>query len=312
MPETNTPSTFDPRPAEMTDASERILRFACQAITDGFDCVLATLVEIRGGAARALGTQMAIRDDGLYCGYVSGGCIEHALAAEAQETFKTGKGRFILFGAGSSYFDLQLPCCGGLTIHLHWLRGTLALESVLERLAVRERVSLHFHLAADSLEIGPGSGMPRWEAESFVRPYVPETRIVLWGRSIELVATSRLADAAGFDFAIIDPSHSDFKEIESCDRDTAIVLLHHDVEREIPFLVSALKSNAFYIGALGSYRSHQRRCDELRSHGFSDEIINRVKAPIGIFPKARDSSSIALSVLADITATRTKRALEDV
>ena len=311
MPETNTPSTFDPRPAEMTDASERILRFACEAITDGFDCVLATLVEIRGGAARALGAQMAIRDDGLYCGYVSGGCIEQAMAAETLETFRTGKDRFVLFGAGSSYFDLQLPCGGGLTIHLHRLKGTHVLDEVLKRLAVRERISMNFKPDIGMLETGPGSGTPRWEAESFIRPYLPQTRIIFWGRSIEAVATSRLAAAAGFDAAIIDPSHSDFHQVETCDQDTAIVLLHHDVDGEIPFLTSALRSNAFYIGALGSYRSHQRRCGDLRSLGFRDEVIGRIKAPIGIFPKGRDSSSIALSVLADIAATSTKRALDN-
>ncbi len=125
------------------------------------------------------------------------------------------------------------------------------------------------------------------------------------GRHIETGAGGRFRHSHHRSFAV------GFSRIEACDQDTAIVLLHHDVDRETPFLAAALRSDAFYIGALGSHKSHQRRCQELRSRGFGDDIIGRIKAPIGIFPRARDSSSIALSVLADITAISTRRALEN-
>jgi xanthine dehydrogenase accessory factor len=310
MLKSTTPSPFEPRSAEMTDRSETILRFACAAVAAGFDCVLATLVDIRGGAARALGTQMAIREDGLYCGYVSGGCIEQALAAETLETFRTGRDRFILFGAGSTYFDLQLPCGGGLTIHLHRLRSPHVLEEALERLAIRQRVSLSIDPSNEAMTIDSKDGGTHWTDGRFVRLYVPLTRIVFWGRSIELDVTAKIAEAAGYEAIIIDPLFSDYHRIESCDEDTAIVLLHHEVDREIPFLAAALNSSAFYIGALGSHKSQLRRISELRGRGVSDDLISRIKAPIGIFPKGRDASSIALSVLADIAAITTKRGLE--
>ncbi|WP_234836027.1 XdhC family protein [Sinorhizobium meliloti] len=89
-------------------------------------------------------------------------------------------------------------------------------------------------------------------------------------------------------------------------RDSAVALLHHDPYREMGSLEIALESKAFYIGALGSDRTHSRRCNELRRRGFSDASIARINAPIGLFPKARDARSLALSILADVASRRMK------
>lgn len=82
----------------------------------------------------------------------------------------------------------------------------------------------------------------------------------------------------------------------------AVVLLHHDLDATI--LAKALQSDAFYIGALGSTRTHYRRVQRLREQSFSQLDIDRIKAPIGMFGPTRDTASLALSVLADIAAAR--------
>lgn len=74
-----------PEQAFLTDDHRTILRFAVEALMSGKGAVLVTLVEIRGGAARPLGAQMVVREDGRYCGFVSGGCVEAAAAFEALE-----------------------------------------------------------------------------------------------------------------------------------------------------------------------------------------------------------------------------------
>jgi len=88
------------------------------------------------------------------------------------------------------------------------------------------------------------------------------------------------------------------------DAQTAVILLSHDLHRELPVLQVALRARPFYIGALGSYRTHQKRTQKLGEIGFAPSDIARIKAPIGIFPKARDARSLALSVLADVAAAQ--------
>ena len=88
------------------------------------------------------------------------------------------------------------------------------------------------------------------------------------------------------------------------DRFTAVVLLHHDLDLEETVLERALTSPAFYIGALGSSRTHRRRTELLRVAGVSSENIDRIRAPIGLFGPTRDAASLALSVLADVAAAR--------
>lgn len=100
----------------------------------GKGAVLVTLVEIRGGAARPLGAQMVVREDGRYCGFVSGGCVEAAAAFEALEMMGSGRDREIRYGEGSPWFDIVLPCGGGITLTLHKLRSAQPLLAVLNRL----------------------------------------------------------------------------------------------------------------------------------------------------------------------------------
>ncbi|WP_333631001.1 XdhC family protein, partial [Agrobacterium cavarae] len=83
-----------------SDYPAEILRFALNAL-DGGGAALATLVEIRGGAARSLGAHLAVSSDGHYCGYLSGGCIEAAVAAEALKAMEEGRDRVVKYGEGS-------------------------------------------------------------------------------------------------------------------------------------------------------------------------------------------------------------------
>ena len=80
----------------------------------GERCALVTLVGVDGNAPRAEGAQMAVSESGEWAGYISGGCLEAAIALEAQAAIKAGKPRLLRYGKGSPYFDIQLPCGSGL------------------------------------------------------------------------------------------------------------------------------------------------------------------------------------------------------
>ncbi|HFZ8993284.1 TPA: XdhC family protein [Citrobacter freundii] len=293
-----------PEQAFLTDDNRAVLQFAADALLCGMEAALVTLVEIRGGAARQIGAQMAVREDGLYCGFVSGGCVEAAAACEALEVIASGQDRRVLYGEGSPWFDIVLPCGGGITLTIHKLRSAQPLLAVLENLQLRQPAGLRYFPQTQTLQSSKTLLNTGWRQEEFSTGYRPCVRVVIYGRSIEAQTTASLAEAAGYDVHISDGFDAQTSAL--IDGDSAVILLWHDLERELPFLQAALAGNPFYIGALGSMRTHTRRREKLAKLGWGKAATDRIRAPIGIFPKARDASSLALSVLADVAAARLK------
>ncbi len=290
-----------PRAAFQTDDPLVILRFAADALHAGMASALVTLTDIRGGSARPRGAQMAVREDGQYCGVVSGGCVEAAAAYEALEAIHSGRDRDIVYGQGSPYMDIVLPCGGSITLHVRLIRSAQPLLAVLTALEQRQAAGLRWHPDAPGFSAVSHSLKTGRDKQAFQVGYRPRPRIMLAGRSAAADITARIAEAAGYE---VHPASG------SVDNDTAVVLLYHDLHQELPFLEAALNAAPFYIGALGSERTHQRRSESLIQRGYSPQAIARINAPIGLFPKARDAGSLALSVLADVAAARTAM-LED-
>lgn len=288
--------------ASSTDDPVELLRFAINAHSVGA-AALATLVDIRGGAARALGTHMAVAADGQFCGYVSGGCVEAAVASEALLAMAQGCDRTVKFGDGSPFFDIVLPCGGGISVAIHVLKDVGALRHVLDRLERRQAAGLAYSPGQRALK--PVEPLPRaqWLGQDFVTVYRPRTRVVLSGQTIEAQAVARLAEASGYDVIAVAPGGVR-PVVDIIDPFTAVVLLHHELDAEAAILEIALRSPGFYIGALGSTRTHRRRVERLRAMAFRRDDIARIKAPIGMFGPTRDATSLALSVLADVAAAR--------
>ncbi|TBB80784.1 XdhC family protein [Rhizobium ruizarguesonis] len=288
--------------ASSTDDPVELLRFAIDAHGLGA-AALATLVDIRGGAARALGAHMAVAADGRFCGYVSGGCVEAAVASEALLAMAQGRDRTVKFGDGSPFFDIVLPCGGGISVAIHVLKDVGALRHVLDRLERRQAAGLAYSPGQQALK--PVDPLPRaqWLEQDFVAVYRPRTRVVLSGQTIEAQAVARLAEASGYDVIAVAPG-GDRPVVDIIDPFTAVVLLHHELDAEAAILEIALASPGFYIGALGSTRTHRRRVERLRAMAFRRDDIARIKAPIGMFGPTRDATSLALSVLADVAAAR--------
>lgn len=287
----------------LSDDDEQILGFALASMRAGMGAALVTLSGIRTGAARSLGAHMAVRADGGYCGFVSGGCVEAAVAMEAVRAIETGRDRECVYGEGSPYFDVVLPCGGGITLTIHVLRSPDALQQVLTSLRDRRRAGTRYSPATQRLEAVSGRVSTGWRGSDFDRSYRPRARLLAFARSIELATLTALAEASGYEVVVGEALRGD--ELQRwVDEDTAVVLLYHDPELERPALTAALGCKPFYIGALGSSRTHRQRVEALQALGYAERDIARIKAPIGLFPKARDARSLALSILADIAAIR--------
>lgn len=293
-----------PAKAFSTDSAVEVLGFAVHAVEAGRQVVLCTLVEIRGGSSRPLGAHMAVADDGLYCGYVSGGCTEAAVAAEALQAIAKGYDRFVMLGEGSPFFDIVLPCGGGVTVAVHILRDVRPIRKAIEGLQCRRKTGLSYSPSKQSLSFVSGRANAGWNNETFLTSYSPAVRILLTGRTLEVEITAKLARAAGYEVLHYDAATGQAPVEALIDADTAVALLQHDLELEIPVLDAALHAHPFYLGALGSSRTHKKRMQRLRDLGHSQVVIDRIKAPIGLFDRARDVQSLALSVIADIAACR--------
>ena len=290
-----------PMSAFVTDDQVEILRYASASFKDGIPVALVTLVEVQGGAARPLGAQMTVRIDGLYCGFVSGGCTEAAVAAEAIEALKAGHDRFLLLGEGSPFFDIVLPCGGGIRLSIHVIKAIEAVDEILSQLALRREAGLLYRPGAEAIAC-VGSVQTRWQAEGFSRIYKPSTRLLISGNALEANALARVAMAVGYEVDLVGRAYGKHLWDVSPDKYSAVALLNHDLTAELPALEAALKSSAFYIGALGSRRTHDKRKQALKNLGYNDAEIARIKAPIGMFDNARDAASLAISVVADVTA----------
>lgn len=178
----------------------------------------------------------------------------------------------------------------------------MRLLAVLNRLEQRKPAGLRYDPQAQSLVCLPTQTRTGWNLNGFEVGFRPCVRLMIYGRSLEAQATASLAAATGYDSHIFDlfPASASAQ----IDTDTAVILLCHDLNRELPVLQAAREAKPFYLGALGSHRTHTLRLQKLHELGWSREETAQIRAPVGIFPKARDAHTLALSVLAEIASVR--------
>lgn len=247
---------------------------------------------------------MAVWDNGAFTGFVSGGCTEAAVAAEAVLAIEKGNDRFLRLGEGSLFFDIVLPCGGGITLAIHVLRDAEIIRDALAALERRSRIAVSYNPSRQRMTLTSHDRRTGWTDDCFIRAYRPKPRLHLCGRGIELETTQRLASAAEYDTVVHDHDRGFQTHLGALDEDSAVALLYHDIDHELPILEQALKGKPFYIGALGSTRTHQRRCEALWLRGVSQTETQRIVAPIGMIRKARDARTLAISVVSEIAAVR--------
>lgn len=290
------PQADAPRLAMDSDRPAQILRFLRDGMRDGTPGALVTLTEITGGAARPLGAHMAVLRDGRYSGMVSGGCVEAAVAREALDALDQGRDRTCRFGQGSPFFDIVLPCGGGITLAIHVLRDLAALDTLLATLEARRPGALDYDPAEQRLLFSAHAPRTGWREARFQTCYLPEPVILLSGQGLEARQFHAIATAAGLQVVALEPGTA----ISGEDTEQAFVLLQHDLHRELPALRRALASPAFFIGCLGSRRTHQERLRLLQAEGFGADQLARIQAPIGLFGPSREARAVAVSALAQV------------
>jgi xanthine dehydrogenase accessory factor len=295
-----------------------IFRFLLDAAARGERGALVTLVDLSGSASRSRGTHMAVSETGASIGGFSGGCVEAAVIAEAQRVIAAGKAERVRYGAGSRYKDIRLPCGGGIDLMFTPDPPLAVLREAVRLLESRRRVRLR--IGADGqLAVSPPADAERRDDE-LVATHEPDLRLLIVGHGAEPLALARQARAFGAAVKVLSPSGDLVAQLQAegfeavrllspapsrcldADPYTAVVFLFHDHDWELELLEQALAQDAFFVGAMGSRRTHAQRRAALAARGVGAADIDRVVGPIGIIGAARDPEMLAISALAQIAA----------
>lgn len=310
--------------AGISGYTEHVLPALGAWLEAGLRTAIVTLVGIEGGAPRPLGAQMAVAEDGQAVGYISGGCLEAAIIAEARQAIEDGRNRLVRYGAGSPYIDVRLPCGSGLDVYIDQALPRSHGAEMLRLWQARQPFLLKSDLGGGGAHLlpvlSPGKAKPKSERKGshFVRVYWPQLRLVMAGAGPAAACLAKLAGEIGWQTRLYTPdaaalglppsacvSVEEFRwrtppETISSDGWTAGVTVFHDHEWETPFLSALLRSDCFYIGAVGSRRAHEERLRLLKDKGFSDDQLRRVHGPAGLIGQAKSPASLAVSMLAEM------------
>lgn len=277
------------------------------------DPVLAIITGISGPSYRPLGEIMAFCGD-RQVGSLSSGCIETDLARHARQSLQDGP-QVVRYGEGSPWFDLQLPCGGGLEITLIPRPCPRLLADIAKARAKRQPVGLCVTPGLALRRCDPGPTGPM--ADGFRILLLAPPRFLIFGQGPEAALFAGLVQAAGYPHLLLSPDRQTLAQAEATgaltrllhwpalptdlqiDARSAVVLFFHDHDWEPPILARALESSAFYIGAQGSQRARDRRLASLRDGGVT-QGLDRLRGPIGLIPSVRDPRVLAVSVLAEV------------
>ncbi|WP_299657637.1 XdhC family protein [uncultured Tateyamaria sp.] len=303
-------------------------------VKSGKGAALATVIETWGSAPRRAGAQMVVSGEGDMMGSVSGGCVEGAVVVEAMDALETGAPQLLEYGVSDGdAFAVGLACGGTIKILVEPVGTAMPtdmLEALVSARAGRTRAAYVVdtenwtrrldHDGHDARFAKDRTGMEE-DGKTFVAIHNPPLRLAIVGAVHIAQALVPMAKLAGYDPVVIDPRGAFGSEARfpgerllndwpdealaevGVDARTALVLLTHDPKLDDPALHIALNSDAFYIGALGSTRTHAKRVARLQEAGFSADQIARIKGPVGLDIGAASPPEIAVSILAQMIAT---------
>ena len=298
----------------------------------GRGAALATVVETWGSAPRPRGSQLAVSGGAEIAGSVSGGCVEGAVVAEALDALADGLPRLLTYGVSDDdAFAVGLACGGTIRVLVEPVGGSLpadVLEELVARRARAEPVGRAVNVRDGATTLVPAEALGdrlrsdasgfEEDGETFMTVHAPPLRLAVVGGVHVAQALVPMARLAGFAVTVIDPREAfasparfpgtalvhDWPDAAMAafapDGRSAVVLLTHDPKLDDPALGAALASEAFYVGALGSTRTHAKRVARLREAGLDEAAIARIDAPIGLDIGARTPGEIAVSILAAI------------
>ncbi|BDX21465.1 hypothetical protein TUM22923_07860 [Polynucleobacter sp. TUM22923] len=307
-----------------TDLS--VLKAAVHWLKEGHQVAIATVVQTWGSAPRPIGSWLAIRGDGQVMGSVSGGCVEDDLIRRVQtEILNRDLPEMVIYGVSQQEAArFGLPCGGTLRLLVEPKPELPVLEQILQSISNHAITCRTIDLSSGKSTLSDGSRNDTFICnESIMRTsYGPRWRMVIIGAGQLSLYTADFALASDFEVIVIDPREEYAEGIDrehiqfmrgmpddvlleiGVDSHTAVVALTHDPKLDDMALMEALRSPAFYVGALGSHTNTVKRKARLLEFDVTQAQLDKLYGPIGLYIGALTPPEIAISILAEVIAVK--------
>ncbi len=307
-----------------TDLS--VLKSAVDWLKAGHPVAIATVVQTWGSAPRPVGSWLAIRQDGQVAGSVSGGCVEDDLIRRVQTEILTRNiPEMVVYGVSQQEATrFGIPCGGTLRLLIEPKPELAVLEELLKAISSQQITlrSVDLLTGKSTLEDGDRSDLFLCDEKVMRTTYGPRWRMLLIGAGQLSLYTADFALASDFEVIVIDPreeyaegiARNDVTFIKGMpddvlldlgiDAHTAVIALTHDPKLDDMALMEALKSSAFYVGALGSKINTQKRKERLLEFDVTKAQVEKLHGPVGLHIGALTPPEIAVSIMAEVIAVK--------
>lgn len=295
---------------------------------------LCTIVKTLGSSPRPVGSVLLVTDDGRQVGSISGGCVEEDLIERLRRGQYTGDSpELVEYGVTAEENErLGLPCGGRITVLLEqlsdddksWLQ---AAERALEE---RRCVVRQLDIASGQSTLTPAQRFTDLQLKNGVlrQCFGPRMRMLLVGAGQLAQSLAELGQAMDYEVIVTDPREQflaqwegpevelvtgmpdDVVRARADDEHCVIITLTHDPRIDDMALMEALPGNAWYVGALGSQRTTEKRLGRMRQLGIDEAHIARLHAPVGLDIGSKTPLEIAVSIMAQLTQLRREAALQ--
>ncbi len=292
---------------------------------------LVTVVDTFGSSPRPAGAMLALRGDGLTAGSVSGGCIEDDLILCAKRgQLPNDRCELVIYGVTrEEALRFSLPCGGTMRLVIEPVRNTGWVEQVLQLISAHRLVLRILHLDSMRVELIDANRTDSFafDGETMRAVHGPNWRMLIIGAGQTSAYLARMAQALDYQVFVCDPRvgmretwdvpgtvlmsemPDDAVLALQADASTVIVALTHDPKLDDLALLEALKSPAFYVGALGSKVNNRKRRERLTMFDLTDLEIDRLHGPVGLDIGSRTPPEIAVSILAHLISVRNRTAV---
>ena len=316
----------------MTQSFDNIPETALKWHNSGRGVALATVTATWGSALRPVGGQMVIADNSEMAGSVSGGCVEAAVIAESLAAIKDGKPRLMEFGiTNDEAFAVGLACGGEIKVMIEPVGAVMPVQMLTDLVDARAKRRAVAYVVNPKTQQRRLAGRDEYndrftsdksgyEGDDLVIIHNPPLKMIVVGAVHIAQPLLIMARLAGYETSLIDPRSAfgtkarfaDQKIIDDwpdealsaldLDARTAIVTLSHEPKIDDLAIIAALNSDVFYLGCLGSTRTHAKRLDRLKLAGFKHDQMAGIHGPVGLDIKSVSPAEIAISIMAEITA----------
>ncbi len=318
----------------MDSVDLEVLRRSVEWLAAGRRVLLVTVVKTWGSSPRPPGALLAVRDDGHAVGSVSGGCIEDDIVERSRrEGAYVTEPRTVTYGVSADDArKFGLPCGGTIQLVLEPLGENSRIGELLDEVQSGRLVARTLNLETAEVKLAPARATDglAFDGRLLTTVHGPRYRMLVIGAGQLSKYLAQIAVGLDYQVTVCDPREEytetwdipgvslvrtmpDDTVIEMrLDERCAVVALTHDPKLDDLALLEALKSPAFYVGALGSRANNAKRRKRLEEFDLTEAQIARLHGPIGIYIGSRTPPEIAISILAEITAEKNGVALSDI